>query len=74
MSNINLCIYGSKVFLNIINELNLNYNISQENNVNFDKKDEWSLQMALLTGIIQFISFPCGIGWMWSISHGITLY
>jgi hypothetical protein len=26
--------------LNIINELNLNYNISQENNVNFDKKDE----------------------------------
>jgi hypothetical protein len=40
MSNINLCIYGSKVFLNIINELNLNYNISQENNVNFDKKDE----------------------------------
>lgn len=40
MSNINLYIYGSKVFLNIINELNLNYNISQENNVNFDKKDE----------------------------------
>ena len=40
MSNINLYIYGSKVFLNIINELNLNYNTSLENNVNFDKKDE----------------------------------
>jgi hypothetical protein len=40
MSNINLYIYGSKVFLNIINELNLNYNVSLENNLNLDKKDE----------------------------------
>ncbi len=40
MSNINLYIYGSKVFLNIINELNLNYYTSLENNVNFDKKNE----------------------------------
>ena len=40
MSNINLYIYGSKVFLNIINELNLNYNTSLENNVNFDKKNQ----------------------------------
>jgi hypothetical protein len=42
MSNINLYIYGSKVFLNIINELNLNYNISLENNVNFDKKNQFN--------------------------------
>jgi len=40
MSNINLYIYGSKVFLNIINELNLNYNVSLEKNLNSDKKDE----------------------------------
>jgi hypothetical protein len=42
MSNINLYIYGSKVFLNIINELNLNYNTSLENNVNFDKKNQFN--------------------------------
>ncbi len=40
MNNIHLYIYGSKVFLNIINELNLNYYTSLENNVNFDKKNE----------------------------------
>jgi len=40
MSNINLYIYGSKVFLNIINELNLNYYTSLQSNVNFDKKNE----------------------------------
>jgi hypothetical protein len=30
MNNIHLYIYGSKVFLNIINELNLGYNLSTE--------------------------------------------
>ena len=30
--------------------------------------------MAFLSGFFQFLSFPCGIGWMWSISHGITLF
>ena len=42
MSNINLYIYGSKVFLNIINELNLNYNTFLENNINFDKKNQFN--------------------------------
>ena len=40
MNNINLYIYGSKVFLNILNELNLNYNISLENNLSLIKKDD----------------------------------
>ena len=38
MNNIHLYIYGSKVFLNIINELNLGYNLSTEE-VNFNKKN-----------------------------------
>jgi hypothetical protein len=42
MSNINLYIYGSKVFLNIINELNLNYYTSLQSNVNFDKKNQFN--------------------------------
>ena len=37
MNNIHLYIYGSKVFLNIINELNLGYNLSTEE-VNLNKK------------------------------------
>ncbi|CAO6130140.1 transcriptional regulatory protein YedW [Candidatus Pelagibacterales bacterium] len=38
MNNIHLYIYGSKVFLNIINELNLGYNLSTEE-VNPNKKN-----------------------------------
>ena len=38
MNNIHLYIYGSKVFLNIINELNLGYNLSTEE-VNLNKKN-----------------------------------
>ena len=40
MNNINLHIYGSKVFLNLLNELNLNYNISLENSVSLNNKNE----------------------------------
>lgn len=38
MNNIHLYIYGSKVFLNIINELNLGYNLSTEE-VNLNNKN-----------------------------------
>ena len=38
MNNIHLYIYGSKVFLNIINELNLGYNLSTED-VNLNTKN-----------------------------------
>ena len=38
MNNIHLYIYGSKVFLNIINELNLGYNLSNEE-VNLNNKN-----------------------------------
>ncbi len=38
MNNIHLYIYGSKVFLNIINELNFGYNLSTEE-VNLNKKN-----------------------------------
>jgi len=38
MINIHLYIYGSKVFLNIVNELNLGYNLSTEE-VNLNKKN-----------------------------------
>ena len=38
MNNIHLYIYGSKVFLNITNELNLGYNLSAED-VNLNKKN-----------------------------------
>ena len=39
MNNIHLYIYGSKVFLNIINELSLGYNLSTEDRINFNKKN-----------------------------------
>lgn len=39
MNNIHLYIYGSKVFLNIINECNLGYNLSTEDKINFNKKN-----------------------------------
>jgi DNA-binding response OmpR family regulator len=39
MNNIHLYIYGSKFFLNIINELSLGYNLSTEDRINFDKKN-----------------------------------
>ena len=35
-----------------------------------DKVPEFSACQALMTGIIQFLTCPCGIGWIWSISHG----
>ena len=38
MNNIHLYIYGSKVFVNIINDLNLGYNLSTEE-VNLNKKN-----------------------------------
>jgi len=39
MNNIHLYIYGSKVFLNIIKELNLGYNLSTKEDVNLNKKN-----------------------------------
>lgn len=39
MKNIHLYIYGSKVFLNIIDELNIGYNVSFEEKINFSKKN-----------------------------------
>jgi len=39
MKNIHLYIYGSKVFLNIIDELNIGYNVSVEEKINFSKKN-----------------------------------
>jgi DNA-binding response OmpR family regulator len=40
MNNISLYIYGSKIFLNIINELNLGYNFSTEDKINPNKKKD----------------------------------
>jgi DNA-binding response OmpR family regulator len=39
MKNIHLYIYGSKVFLNIIDELNIGYNVSIEEKINFSKEN-----------------------------------
>ena len=39
MNNIHLYIYGSKVFLNIIKELNLGYNLSTKEETNLNKKN-----------------------------------
>ena len=39
MNNIHLYIYGSKVFLNTIEELNLGYNLSTKEETNFNKKN-----------------------------------
>jgi DNA-binding response OmpR family regulator len=39
MNNIHLYIYGSKVFLNAIEELNLGYNLSTKEEVNLNKKN-----------------------------------
>ena len=39
MNNIHLYIYGSKVFLNIIKELNLGYNLSTKEEINLNKKN-----------------------------------
>lgn len=39
-----------------------------------DKKKEWSKQQAALVAFAQFVSAPCGIGWLWSMSHGCVLF
>ena len=39
MNNIHLYIYGSNVFLNIIKELNLGYNLSTKEEINLNKKN-----------------------------------
>ena len=39
MNNIHLYIYGSKVFLNIIKESNLGYNLSTKEEINLNKKN-----------------------------------
>ena len=39
MNNIHLYIYGSKVFLNIIKELILGYNLSTKEEINLNKKN-----------------------------------
>ena len=39
MNNIHLYIYGSKVFLNIIKELNLGYNLSTKEEIQLNKKN-----------------------------------
>ena len=39
MNNIHLDIFGSKHFFDLLNELNLNYNISYDKNLKYDEKD-----------------------------------
>ena len=48
MNNIHLYIYGSKVFLNIINECNLGYNLSTEDKINFNKKNNSELVVRIV--------------------------
>jgi len=48
MNNIHLYIYGSKVFLNIINECNLGYNLSTEDKINFNKKNNSELVVRII--------------------------
>jgi hypothetical protein len=48
MNNIHLYIYGSKVFLNIINECNLGYNLSTEDKINFNKKNNSELFVRIV--------------------------
>ena len=39
-----------------------------------DRKPKWSPLQAALTGSAQFFTASCGMGWIWSISHGLVLY
>jgi DNA-binding response OmpR family regulator len=48
MNNIHLYIYGSKVFLNIINELSLGYNLSTEDRINFNKKNNSEFAVRII--------------------------
>jgi len=48
MNNIHLYIYGSKVFLNIINECNFGYNLSTEDKINFNKKNNSELFVRIV--------------------------
>ena len=48
MNNIHLYIYGSKVFLNIIKECNLGYNLSTEDKINFNKKNNSELVVRIV--------------------------
>lgn len=42
--------------------------------VNVDHKRPWSRGQAFATGIGQLFTASCGMGWIWSISHGLILY
>ena len=35
---------------------------------------KWSRVTATFTGILQFLTAGFGLGWIWSISHGLILY
>ena len=48
MNNIHLYIYGSKVFLNIINECNLGYNLLAADKINFSKKNNSELVVRII--------------------------
>ena len=39
MNNVHLHIFGSKIFTSILDELNLNYNISSDENLKYNQKD-----------------------------------
>jgi len=48
MNNIHLYIYGSKVFSNLINELNLGYNLPTEDKINSNKKNNSELIVRIV--------------------------
>lgn len=41
--------------------------------VSAERKMVYSRAVAIQTGFAQFLSAPFGLGWMWSISHGMIL-
>jgi hypothetical protein len=41
--------------------------------INLDKVPQFSPFQALFTGIMQLLTCACGLGWIWSISHGRAL-
>ena len=42
--------------------------------INVDRKPDWSPGQAVVTGFAQLFTASCGMGWIWSISHGLVLY
>mmetsp|Transcript_11056 Transcript_11056/g.18489 ORF Transcript_11056/g.18489 Transcript_11056/m.18489 type:complete len:467 (-) Transcript_11056:34-1434(-) len=38
------------------------------------KAKEYAKKSALLTGLLQLLTAPTGMGWIWSISHGLIIF